>query len=75
MSGTGIEAIRKHVKVYITVFVALMVLTVATVGVSYLRLAIPLAITVALIIAIAKGSLVASYSCTWSRRRNRFTGH
>ena len=61
MSGTGIEAIRKHVKVYITVFVALMVLTVATVGVSYLRLAIPLAITVALIIAIAKGSLVASY--------------
>ena len=61
MSGTSVEAIRKHVKVYIMVFVALMVLTVVTVGVSYLRLAIPLAITVALMIAIAKGSLVASY--------------
>ena len=61
MSVDSAEDIKKHVKVYITVFAALMVLTVVTVGVSYLRLAIPLAITVALIIATIKGSLVASY--------------
>ena len=61
MSAGSAEEIKKHVKVYITVFAALMVLTVVTVGVSYLRLAIPLAITVALIIATIKGSLVASY--------------
>jgi len=43
------------------VFVALMVLTVVTVGVAYLPLTVPIAITLALIIASIKGSLVASY--------------
>ena len=61
MSVDSAEDIKKHVKVYIMVFAALMVLTVVTVGVAYLALAVPLAITVALIIATAKGSLVASY--------------
>jgi|TARA_B100000315_G_C14116964_1_gene380758 cytochrome c oxidase subunit 4 len=61
MSGTSADEIRKHVKVYVMVFVALMVLTIATVGVSYLELAIPLAILVALVVATVKGSLVASY--------------
>ena len=64
MSATppeDIEEIRKHVKVYIGVFVALMILTVLTVAVSYLQLVVPLAITVALIIAVTKGSLVASF--------------
>ena len=53
--------IDKHVRVYITVFVALMVLTVITVAVSYLDLAVPMAVTVALLIATVKGSLVAGY--------------
>ena len=53
--------IDKHVRVYITVFVALMVLTVVTVGVSYLDLSVPMAVTVALIVATVKGSLVACY--------------
>ena len=53
--------IDKHVKVYITVFVSLMVLTLVTVGVSYLHLSTPMAITVALIIAGIKGGLVAGY--------------
>ena len=53
--------IDKHVRVYITVFVALMVLTIVTVAVSYLDLATPLAVTVALFIAVIKGSLVACY--------------
>ena len=64
MSATppeDIEEIRKHVKVYIGVFVALMILTVLTVAVSYLQLVVPLAITVALIVAVTKGSLVASF--------------
>jgi cytochrome c oxidase subunit IV len=57
-----IEAhIKKHVRVYITVFVALMALTVITVGVSYLKLGLAGGITLALIIASIKASLVACY--------------
>ena len=53
--------IDRHVRVYITVFVALMVLTLITVAVSYLDLSIPMAVTVALLIATVKGSLVGCY--------------
>jgi cytochrome c oxidase subunit 4 len=53
--------IDKHVRVYITVFVALMALTLITVAVSYLDLPTPMAIAVALFIAVVKGSLVACY--------------
>ena len=53
--------IDKHVRVYITVFVALMALTIITVAVSYLHLPLPMAITVALLVAIIKGSLVVGY--------------
>jgi cytochrome c oxidase subunit IV len=51
--------IDRHVKAYITVFVALMVLTIITVAISYLDLSVPLAVTVALIVATVKGALVA----------------
>lgn len=53
--------IDKHVRVYITVFVALMVLTLVTVAVSYLDLSTPMAVAVALFIATIKGALVAGY--------------
>ena len=53
--------IDRHVRVYITVFVALMVLTIITVAVSYLDLSMAVAVPVALFIAIVKGSLVAGY--------------
>lgn len=53
--------IDRHVRVYITVFVALMVLTIVTVAVSRLHLSVPIAVTVALLVAIVKGSLVACY--------------
>jgi cytochrome c oxidase subunit 4 len=53
--------IDKHVRVYITVFVALMILTIVTVAVSRLHLSVPIAVTVALLVAIIKGSLVACY--------------
>ena len=55
------EAVQKQVKIYIRVFLALAVLTVATVGVSYLRLPLTLAIIVALSIALVKSSLVAAF--------------
>lgn len=53
--------IDKHVRIYVAVFVALMALTLITVAVSYLHLPVGLAVTVALIVATIKGSLVASY--------------
>ena len=53
--------IDKHVRVYIIVFVALMALTIITVAVSYLDLPPAMAITVALLVATIKGSLVACY--------------
>jgi cytochrome c oxidase subunit IV len=63
------DDIRSHVKTYYMVFGALMVLTCITVGVSYLHLSIPLAITVALIVAIVKGSLVALFFMHLSNER------
>ena len=53
--------IDRHVRIYITVFVALMALTIVTVAVSRFHLPVPLAVTVALFVAIIKGSLVACY--------------
>lgn len=49
------------VGIYYKVFGGLLVLTVVTVAANRVHLAIPLAVTVALIIAITKGSLVAAY--------------
>jgi len=51
--------VKKSVRSYMIVFVSLMVFTVITVAVSGLHLAVPIAITVALIIAATKGSMVA----------------
>ena len=53
--------IDRHVRIYITVFVALMALTIITVAVSYLDLSTPMTVAVALFIATIKGSLVACY--------------
>ena len=52
-------AVKKSVRSYMIVFVSLMVFTVITVAVSGLHLAVPIAITVALVIAATKGSMVA----------------
>jgi cytochrome c oxidase subunit IV len=61
MTGDHAVDIDKHVRIYITVFVALMVLTIVTVAVSRFHLPVPIAVSVALIVAIIKGSLVACY--------------
>ena len=53
--------IDRHVRIYITVFVALMALTIITVAISYLDLPTPISVGVALFVATVKGSLVACY--------------
>lgn len=52
--------IQKSVRSYMTVFAMLMVFTVITVAVSRFSFAVPVAITVALIIAAMKGSMVGA---------------
>jgi caa(3)-type oxidase subunit IV len=54
------EEIKSHVRTYWMIGAALYVFTVITVAVNQVHLAVPLAITVALIIASIKGSMVAS---------------
>ena len=61
MGGHDEIDVQKHVRIYITVFVSLMALTLVTVAVSYLHLPVHQAILVALLIATVKGSLVACY--------------
>lgn len=61
MHEPNVEEIKKHVRTYILVFVALMALTIITVAVSYLHLDVKWAIAVALLIATIKGSLVAGF--------------
>ncbi|OGW91834.1 MAG: hypothetical protein A3D28_01325 [Omnitrophica bacterium RIFCSPHIGHO2_02_FULL_63_14] len=55
------EEVKRHTAVYIRVFAVLAILTMLTVGVSYLRLPVVIAIVVALAIATLKASLVASF--------------
>ncbi len=55
------EDIKKQAKVYVGVFLALGVLTLLTVAVSYLHLPLIPAIVIALLIATFKGSLVAGF--------------
>jgi caa(3)-type oxidase subunit IV len=55
------DHVQHHIAVYKKVAAALAVLTTLTVGVSYLNVAVPLAVTIALVIAATKGSLVLSF--------------
>ena len=61
MTSDHAADIDRHVRVYITVFVTLMALTIVTVAISRYHLPVPIAVTVALIVATVKGSLVACY--------------
>ena len=53
--------IDRHVRIYITVFAALMALTIITVTISRFHPPVPIAVAVALLVATIKGSLVACY--------------
>jgi caa(3)-type oxidase subunit IV len=54
------DDIKKHVRTYWMIGAALYVGTVITVAVNQVHLAVPFAVTVALIVASTKGYLVAS---------------
>src|SRR5262245_3974907 len=61
MDAHSLDDIKKSVRTYFMIFGALMVLTIITVAVSYVHLPIPAAVSVALIVATIKGSLVAMF--------------
>src|SRR5438034_2857056 len=54
------DHVKKSVRTYVMIGAALFVFTAVTVAVNQVHLAVPFAITVALIIAATKGSMVAS---------------
>ena len=61
MSGNSKESIEHHIKVYINVFIALAILTLVTVAVSYLEVSFIEAFFIAMAVATIKGSLVLCY--------------
>jgi cytochrome c oxidase subunit IV len=66
--------IKKSVRSYMTVGVVLFVFTGLTVAANQVHLVVPLAITVALIIAIMKGSMVAGVFMHLSHERRWIYG-
>lgn len=59
--GHSVEEINQHVKTYLKVFGALLVLTGLTVAVSYLDVSMGMAIFIAMVIAATKGTLVTAF--------------
>jgi cytochrome c oxidase subunit 4 len=74
MTQMNIEETRKTIRLYLMIGAALLVFTVITVAVNQVHLAVPAAITVALIIAIMKGSMVASVFMHLSHERQWIYG-
>lgn len=61
IDGHSVAEFRAHLKTYWMIFGLLMVGTALTVGVAQLDLGHPMAVVVALAIAITKASLVAAF--------------
>ena len=61
MATESKESIEHHIQTYIKVFIALGVLTVITVAVSYLNVSFIEAFFIAMTVATIKGSLVLGY--------------
>jgi caa(3)-type oxidase subunit IV len=68
------ESIKKTIRTYWMIGAALFVFTGITVAVNQVHLAVPIAITVALIIATMKGSMVASVFMHLSHERKWIYG-
>ncbi|MCH7908859.1 MAG: cytochrome C oxidase subunit IV family protein [Candidatus Hydrogenedentes bacterium] len=70
MAREHADTTKKHVRAYIAVFVALLVLTVLTVAASSLTTGVAASIVIALTIAAVKGSLVGSFfmHLAWEKR-------
>src|SRR5205807_2013093 len=66
--------VKKSVRSYITVFVALLVFTLITVAAASFHFAVPIAITIALIIAAMKGSMVAGVFMHLSHEKQAIYG-
>ena len=66
--------IKKSVRAYMTVFVTLMIFTVLTVAASRFHFAVPVAISIALIIAAMKGSMVAGVFMHLSHEKKAIYG-
>jgi cytochrome c oxidase subunit 4 len=61
MDSAHADDVKKSVRKYLIVFISLMGLTVVTVAISALHLSVVAAVTLALIVAGIKASLVAGY--------------
>ncbi len=61
MNDSEAARVKEHVRVYVMVFVALGVLTIVTVAISYLSLPTSWAIALAMVVATVKSGLVAGY--------------
>src|SRR5262245_41678520 len=68
------EHVKKSVRTYFMIGAALFVFTAVTVAVNQVHLAVPRPITVALIIAATKGSMVASVFMHLSHERKWIYG-
>jgi caa(3)-type oxidase subunit IV len=68
------EEIKKHVRTYWMIGAALYAFTIITVAVNQVHLAIPLAITIALIVAATKGSMVAAVFMHLNHEKNWIYG-
>jgi cytochrome c oxidase subunit 4 len=61
MGGHSVEEIKRETRVYLNVFVALAAFTAITVGISYMHVSFSMHLTLALLVAVIKGTLVACY--------------
>ncbi len=71
---SDVDAVRKSVRSYMTVFAMLMAFTVITVAASSFHFSVPFAITVALIIAGMKGAMVAGVFMHLSHEKQAIYG-
>jgi cytochrome c oxidase subunit IV len=67
-------AVQKSVRGYITVFAMLMVFTFITVAASRFHFGVPVAISIALVIAAMKGSMVAGVFMHLSHEKRAIYG-
>ena len=72
--SSNADHVKQSVAAYWKIGAALFVFTAITVAVNQVHLAVPLAITVALIIAVTKGSMVASVFMHLSHERQWIYG-
>jgi caa(3)-type oxidase subunit IV len=72
MEGGSVDG--KGIRRYVMIGIALLVFTALTVGANQFHFVVPLAITVALIIAVTKGSMVAAVFMHLSHERQWIYG-